>query len=129
MDGLFSSGLCVAVPLVVTNERVRQMKFSDLTERQIPKAQAEGQFDNLKGAGNPLNVEVDGSAESIGFRIMAEAGVIPREIQLRKAIEVQSQILRETTGEEARKREMIKLGDLQLRLSIEQEARRRFYGS
>ncbi len=29
------------------------MKFSDLAERQILKAQAEGQLDNLKGAGKP----------------------------------------------------------------------------
>ncbi|CAM3470980.1 DUF1992 domain-containing protein [Paracoccus nototheniae] len=105
------------------------MKFSDLAERQILKAQAEGQLDNLKGAGKPLNIEGDGSADAIGFRIMADAGVVPREIQLRKAVEAQSLILQETTGEEARKREVIKLNDLQLRLSIEQEARRRFYGS
>lgn len=105
------------------------MKFSDLAERQILKAQAEGQLDNLKGAGKPLNVEGDGNADAIGFRIMADAGVVPREIQLRKAVEAQSRILQETTGEDARKREMIKLNDLQLRLSIEQEARRRFYSS
>lgn len=105
------------------------MKFSDLAERQILKAQAEGQLDNLEGAGKPLNIGGNGSADAIGFRIMADAGVVPREIQLRKAVEAQSRILGETTGEEARKREMIKLNDLQLRLSIEQEARRRFYGS
>ena len=105
------------------------MKFSDLAERQILKAQAEGRLDNLKGAGKPLNIEGDGSADAIGFRIMADAGVVPREIQLRKAVEEQSRILRETTGEEDRKQVMIKLNDLQLRLSIEQEARRRFYGS
>lgn len=105
------------------------MKFSDLAERQILKAQAEGQLDNLKGAGKPLNIEGDGSADAIGFRIMADAGVVPREIQLRKAVEEQSRILRETADEEDRKQEMIKLNDLQLRLSIEQEARRRFYGS
>lgn len=104
------------------------MKFSDIAEQQILKAQAEGQLDNLAGAGKPLDIEGDGSADAIGFRIMADAGVVPREIQLRKAVEAQSRILRETTDEEARKREMIKLNDLQLRLSIEQEARRRFYG-
>ncbi|QBX34332.1 DUF1992 domain-containing protein [Paracoccus liaowanqingii] len=105
------------------------MKVSDFAERQILKAQAEGQFDNLKGAGQPLNLLGDGSADAIGFRIMADAGVVPREIQLRKAVDEQSRVLRGTTGEDARKREMIKLADLQLRLSIEQEARRRFYGS
>ena len=42
------------------------MKFSDMAERQILKAQAEGQFDNLKGAGQPLNPSGDGSADSSG---------------------------------------------------------------
>lgn len=105
------------------------MKFSELSERQIRKAQAEGQFDNLKGAGKPLDLSGDGSTDAVGFRIMAEAGVVPREIALRKAIEAQTEILRNTNGDEARMREMAKLADLQLRLDMEQEARRRFYGS
>ena len=105
------------------------MKFSELSERQIRKAQAEGQFDNLKGAGKPLDLSGDGSTDAVGFRIMAEAGVVPREIALRKAIEAQTEILRNTDGEEARRREMAKLADLQLRLDMEREARRRFYGS
>lgn len=104
------------------------MKFSDLAERQILKAQSEGQFDNLKGTGKPLNLTGDGSADSVGFRIMAEAGALPREIQLRKAVEEQTRILAAAPDEEARKQEMKKLADLQLRLAIEQEARRRFYG-
>lgn len=105
------------------------MKFSDLAERQILKAQADGQFENLKGAGKPLDLSDDGSAESVGFRIMAEAGALPREVELRKAVEAQSLALRRTVDEEARKREMRKLADLQLRLDIEKEARLRFFRS
>lgn len=103
------------------------MRFSDLAERQILKAQAEGQLDNLKGAGKPL-AHADASTEAVGFRIMAEAGALPREIQLRKAVEEQTRILQGST-EDARPRELAKLTDLQLRLAIEQEARRRFQGS
>ncbi|MFD1746615.1 DUF1992 domain-containing protein [Rhizobium helianthi] len=105
------------------------MKFSSLAERQMLKAQAEGQFDRLKGAGKPLNLEGDHSADAAGFRIMAEAGALPREIELRKAVEAQAQVLRDAPDEDSRKREMKKLADLQLRLDIEQEARRRFHGS
>ena len=103
------------------------MKLSTLAERQILKAQAEGQLDNLKGAGKPLDT-ADGSTDAIGFRLMAEAGALPREIALRKAVEAQAQVLRDTTGEAARRREAAKLADLQLRLDIEAEARRRFQG-
>jgi hypothetical protein len=98
-------------------------------ERQILKAQAEGQLDNLKGAGKPLDLSGDGSADAIGFRIMAEAGALPREIQLRKAVAEQTKVVREAPDEATRKAAMRKLADLQLRLDIEQESRRRFLGS
>lgn len=103
------------------------MKFSDLAERQILKAQAQGQLDDLKGAGKPLNMGDDaGSPDAIGFRIMAEAGALPREIELRKAVEAQTRILAAATDPATRKREAARLADLQLRLDIEAEARRRF---
>lgn len=105
------------------------MKFSDMAERQILKAQAEGQLDNLKGAGKPLNIDGDGSADAIGFRIMAEAGALPREIQLRKLVEEQTRLVQAAPDEASRRLAMKKLNDLQLRLDIEREARRRFYGS
>ncbi|ETD83508.1 DUF1992 domain-containing protein [Rhodobacter capsulatus] len=105
------------------------MKFSDMAERQILKAQAEGQFENLRGAGKPLNMADNaGSSDAIGFRIMAEAGALPREIELRKAVEAQTEKLRAARTEEDRRREARVLADLQLRLDIEAEARRRFYG-
>ncbi|WP_028028245.1 DUF1992 domain-containing protein [Gemmobacter nectariphilus] len=106
------------------------MKFSQLAERQIRKAQAEGQLENLKGAGKPLDLsEAAGSTEAIGFRIMAEAGAVPREVDLRRQVQAQQAILQQTTDPEARKREMARLADLQLRLEIEAEARRRFQRS
>lgn len=105
------------------------MKLPQLAEHQIRKAQAEGQFDNLKGAGKPLDLsEGAGSAEAIGFRIMAEAGAVPREVDLRRRVEAQLAVLQRTTDPEARRREMALLADLQLRLEIEAEARRRFQG-
>lgn len=103
------------------------MKWSDLAERQILKAQAEGQFDDLKGAGKPLDMsEGAGSPEAIGFRIMAEAGALPREVELRKAVEAQTRAVQAAPEEVARRKEMARLAELQLRLDIEQEARRRF---
>lgn len=105
------------------------MKFSDMAERQILKAQAEGQFENLRGAGKPLNMADDaGSSDAVGFRIMAEAGALPREIELRKAVEAQTARLRAAKSDDDRRRETKVLADLQLRLDIEVEARRRFYG-
>ena len=106
------------------------MKFKDLAEHQIRKAQSEGQLDNLKGAGKPLPAAGDGDfAASAGFRIMAEAGALPKEIELKKAADQQRKLLQETVGHEARKVEMAKLADLELRLAIETEARRKYYST
>ena len=67
--------------------------FNKLTERQIAKARAEGKLTNLQGEGKPLP-DRPGDAhispgDAIGFRIMAEAGVLPEEITLKKQAAVQ----------------------------------------
>jgi hypothetical protein len=103
------------------------MKWLRLTENQIQKARSEGQLDGLEGEGKPLEFAGDGSSEAVGLRIMADAGVVPREIELKKAVQAQQEVRRQAVSEEARKAAMRKLADLQLRLNIEQEARRRFY--
>lgn len=106
------------------------MRFDRLAERQILKAQAEGQLDNLKGAGRPLPPMGDGdAAEAAGFRIMAEAGALPLEIELRKTIEAHIQVLRSTTDPNERKRLMSDLAGLHLKLAIQEETRRKFYST
>ena len=106
------------------------LNLKNLAEQQIKKAQAEGQLDKLAGAGKPLaSQNLEGSSDNTGFRIMAEAGVLPKEIELQKAIGVQRDILKATIDPIKRKQEMQKLADIELRLSIEQEARRKYFGS
>ncbi len=104
-----------------------KMKWSELAEQQIRKAQAEGQFDDLEGAGKPLKHRSDNSVDAAAFRIMAEAGVVPHEIKLNKSVDAQRLKLQQTTNIADRKTEMQKLADLELRLAIEQEARRKYY--
>ena len=104
------------------------MKFGTLAERQILKAQAEGQLENLRGAGKPLPDAGHGDfAAAAGFRIMADAGALPREVELKKALDAQRKILQETTDLAERKQEMAKVADLELRHAIEQESRRKYY--
>ena len=102
------------------------MKLRELAEQQIKKAQMQGQLDNLQGAGKPLPSQGDKSADAVGYRIMSEAGALPEEIQLRKAVEAQLARLSEVSDPVERKKEMAKLADLQMRLSICEEARRKF---
>lgn len=102
------------------------MRWDKLAERQIRKAEAEGQFDKLKGAGKPLKAESGNSADAAGFRIMHEAGVVPREIELRKAVEALTAKLRDAPAGTERDAIVRELAGVQLRLDIEQEARRKY---
>ena len=67
--------------------------LSRLIERQIQKARLKGDLENLEGEGAPLP-ERPGDAFvepglAAGFRVMAEAGVVPEEITLKKQIAAQ----------------------------------------
>ncbi|MCT8161648.1 DUF1992 domain-containing protein [Pseudoruegeria sp. SHC-113] len=108
------------------------MRFRDLAERQIQKARAEGQLDGLAGEGQPLPSRAgEDVATAAGFRVMAEAGALPREITLRKEVDAQRKALVALGSDqpEARRTALARLADLELRLAIEQEARRKFYAT
>ena len=104
--------------------------LNKLAERQIAKARAEGQLDHLAGAGKPLP-DRPGDAyisagDAIGFRIMAEAGVLPQEITLKKQAAVQRAHLATLTDPALRKAAMATLADLEMRQAIAEEARVKF---
>lgn len=103
------------------------MSFGNLAERQILKAQAEGSLKDLKGEGEPLPVRAYEDAIGVGMRIMAQAGFVPREFQLKKAMDAQLLVLQQTTDPLRRKQEMKKLADLQMHHAIEREARQKFF--
>ncbi|SDR26105.1 DUF1992 domain-containing protein [Pseudovibrio sp. Tun.PSC04-5.I4] len=101
--------------------------WDKLIERQINKAQSKGQLKNLKGEGKPLPRRPEAAlidpADAVGFRIMAESGALPREIELQKEIkQLQDEVI--VTETEAGKKEVMKrLSELQTRHAIEKEAR------
>ncbi|MGO4851586.1 J-domain-containing protein [Phaeovulum sp. W22_SRMD_FR3] len=104
--------------------------LSRLVERQILKAQATGQLTGLAGEGEPLP-ERPGDAfisagDAAGFRIMAEAGVLPPEIELKKQVAAALQELAALTDPDARKAAMARLADLQMRQAMAEESRRAF---
>lgn len=90
-------------------------------------ARLQGQLQGLEGEGKPLP-ERPGDAlvsagDALGFRIMAEAGVLPEEIVLKKAARAE---LAQATDPQARKALMARLADRDMRQSMAEEARRRF---
>lgn len=105
-------------------------KFTKLTEAQIRKAEMEGQFDNLSGAGKPLpdrpgDALLD-AGEAVGFRMMAEAGALPQEIALKAELDEARAAWQAETDETRKKAAMARIATLQMRYEIARDARRKF---
>lgn len=101
-----------------------------LAERQMQKARLKGDLQGLEGEGKPLP-DRPGDAfispgDAIGFRIMAEAGVLPEEIVLKKEAARLRAALAETADEAARRTLMAELAQVVMRQAMAEEARRRF---
>ena len=67
--------------------------FRRLAERRIEDAMKEGKFDNLQGAGKPLELEplpADENARATwwALRIMRNNDFVPEEVRWRKAVDV-----------------------------------------
>lgn len=101
-----------------------------LAERRMQAARLKGDLQGLAGEGKPLP-DRPGDAfvsagDAVGFRIMAEAGVLPEEIALKKQVQAQREKLAGLTDEAARKAAMAELARLEMRQAMAEEARRAF---
>ncbi|MEL7182792.1 MAG: DUF1992 domain-containing protein [Pseudomonadota bacterium] len=100
-----------------------------LAERLIGRAEADGKLTGLEGEGAPLPPQEGGAfvdpVEATGFRIMAREGALPPEVVLKKQAIALRQRLATETAPEARKRVMAELADIEMRLAMRMEARRR----
>lgn len=103
-----------------------------LTEQQIKKAEAEGKLKGLAGEGKPLPHRPGdafiGTGEAVGHRIMAEAGALPEEIKLKRALDEARAAWASETDPSKKKRKMAAIADLEMRYSIAREARLKFLG-
>ncbi|WP_170404277.1 DUF1992 domain-containing protein [Ruegeria arenilitoris] len=101
-----------------------------LIERQIKKAQAEGQLQGLEGEGHPLP-DRSGEAQSdpaiaAGHRIMAQAGVLPEEFEIRKKLDAARKDYAALTNPDDRKAAMARIADLEMQYNMARDARRAF---
>ena len=63
----------------------KMFNFEQIAERKILSAFERGEFNSLKGQGLPLNLDDDIQVPTelrMGFRILKNAGISPREIQV-----------------------------------------------
>lgn len=100
----------------------------NLIENQIAKARAEGKLQGLEGEGKPLpprDPSVDAGLEA-GYKIMADAGVVPEEFKLKKELDATRKLYADAKSEEERKALMRQIADLEMRYNIAADARRKF---
>ncbi len=101
--------------------------FTRLAERRILAAQAEGKLEHLEGEGKPLPARPEtpfvDPLEAVGMKLMAEAGFMPREVELAKEIEATRKAYRESHDPAVRAWLMQHLADLTTRHGIAREAR------
>ena len=96
----------------------------DLISQQIAKAEKDGAFENLPGAGKPLDLTED-PKDALMMRAMREGGIKAPIVTMREEIAQIKARLASLTEEAERKSEMAKLADLHTRLAIELDAIRK----
>lgn len=94
--------------------------FDQIAEAKIAEAMRDGAFDNLPGAGRPLDLDDDRLVPEelrMAYRILRNAGYVPPEVEARKEAADLRQLLRVTTADEpARRRALARLALLEARL-------------
>lgn len=95
--------------------------FDRIIEERIRTAQARGEFDNLQGAGRPLNLAEDSHIPAdlrMAHRILKNAGCLPPEIDLKKEIDRTEDLLAGMPETEEKYRLLKKLNCMILKLNI-----------
>jgi hypothetical protein len=95
--------------------------FDKLVEQKIREAQAAGEFDDLEGAGRPVNLEAYFSTPEevrAGYALLKNAGVLPQEAVVLKELNETAARLEACRDEKERERLRLALRDLQLKYDL-----------
>ena len=96
--------------------------LDSVVEQRIAQAIAAGAFENLPGAGKPLDLDDDRMVPEdlrVGYRILKNAGFIPPEVEQRREIADLAVLLRHATDDAARRRAVARLALLSAKLEAE----------
>lgn len=79
--------------------------FDELVEANIAAAAERGEFDDLPGAGQPLNLDEDRGVPPelrAGYRLLKNAGFVPPEIETRRELANVEQLLAAATDDDTK---------------------------
>jgi hypothetical protein len=93
----------------------------DLINARIEKAEAEGAFDNLAGAGKPLP-KVDDPENELVNRLVRESGGVPEFVSLSRTLTELRQQLAETGDRTERRQIMKDMSMLEARIDLARKA-------
>ncbi len=89
----------------------------DLISARIRKAEAEGQFDNLPGAGKPLP-QVDNPENAVMDRILKDNGAVPEAVSVHRELARLRAELRDTADRTQRKRLIAEIAVMETRYEM-----------
>lgn len=97
------------------------MLFSRIAENRIREAMAQGQFENLPGAGQPLNLEDYFKTPEdlrMAYSILRSANCVPVEVELLNEVSRLERAIAQTAEASARQSLQRALRDRQTRLAV-----------
>ncbi|HWS88365.1 MAG TPA: DnaJ family domain-containing protein [Pyrinomonadaceae bacterium] len=95
--------------------------FDKLVEQKIREAQEAGEFDDLEGAGRPVNLDAYfNTPEELraGYALLKNAGVLPQEAVVVKELNEAAARLEACRDEAERERLRLVVRDLQLKYNL-----------
>ena len=95
------------------------LAFDLIAEERIREAIRAGDFDDLPGAGRPLDLDDDKLIPEelrIAYRILKNAGSLPPEVEARKERASLQKLVAAATDDVARRRALAKLALIEMRL-------------
>jgi hypothetical protein len=101
--------------------------FDKLVEQKIREAMRKGEFENLEGAGRPVNLDAYFSTPEelrAGYAVLKNAGVLPEEAHLLRDINDIRQELEDCREEAEREALRASLRELQLKYDLLAERNR-----
>ena len=94
--------------------------FEKIVEERIRQSQKNGDFDNLPGAGKPLNLEdLSRIPEDLrlAYKMLKNADCVPPELEIKKEIRSTESLLENLTDEKLKYKTLKKLNYLILKLN------------
>lgn len=104
------------------------MPAEKLIEKMIREAMEKGEFDNLAGRGEPIDLtEYFAAPEDVrlGYKLLKDANIIPEELELLREVEALKTELTEASDEEEKRRIRRAIDDRLLKYNLLKDRQKR----